>query len=81
MRRALAEPLWAAMAVGDTVLARDFDRDGDFVAWWEEVVLAVTEGDSFTPGWRDYPERGLVRRPRAELAPLHPSGAVPGAGK
>jgi hypothetical protein len=76
-RRALAEPLWASIVVGDTVLARDFDRDGDFVGWWEAVVLAPADGDSFTLGWRDYPEQGLVRRKRAELAPLHPGGAAP----
>ena len=71
-RLALAGPLWAAMAVGDTVLAREFDRDGDFVGWWEAVVRAA-EGDDFTLAWRDYPEQGLVRHQRTELAPLHPS--------
>ena len=76
-RRELAEPLWAALAVGDVVLARDYDRDGESVGWWEAVVLAPAEGDAVTLGWRDYPEQGLVRRKRAELAPLHPGGAMP----
>ncbi len=75
-RRALAEQLWASIVAGDVILAKDFDRDGDFVGWWEAVVLAPAEGDAFTLGWRDYPEQGLVRRRRAELAPLHPGGAV-----
>ena len=57
-------------------MARDFDRDGESVGWWEAVVLAA-EGEGFTLGWRDYPEQDLVRRPRAELAPLHPGGAAP----
>ena len=68
---------WAALAVGDVVLARDYDRDGESVGWWEAVVLAPADGDAFTLGWRDYPEQGLVRRRRAELAPLHPGGAAP----
>ena len=38
------------------VLACDFDRDGDFVGWWEAVALAHAEGTSFTLGWRAYPE-------------------------
>src|SRR5215212_3803369 len=80
-RRALAQPLWAALAVGDTVLARDYDREGESVGWWEAVVLAPADGDSFTLGWRDYPEQGLVRRQRAELAPLHPGGGTRGNDK
>jgi hypothetical protein len=76
-RRALAEPLWASIVVGDVVLARDYDRDSESVGWWEAVVLAPDDGDSFTLGWRDYPEQGLVRRKRSELAPLHPGGAAP----
>ena len=76
-RREFAEPLWAALAVGDVVLARDYDRDGDFVGWWEAVLLAPADGDAFTRGWRDDPEQGLVRRQRAELAPVHPGGAMP----
>jgi hypothetical protein len=44
----LAEPLWAALAVGDVVLARDYDRDGDFVGWCEAVQLAPADGDAFT---------------------------------
>ncbi len=72
-RLALAEPLWAALAVGDTVLARDFDRDGEFAGWWEAVALAPFEGDGFTLAWRDPPEQGrLIRRRRTELAPVHP---------
>ena len=62
-RRELAEPLWAALAVGDVVLARDYDRDGESVGWWEAVVLAPADGDSFTLGWRDYPEQGLGAAP------------------
>ena len=77
-RLALAEPLWAALAVGDTVLARDFDRDGEFAGWWEAVLLAPFEGDGFTLAWRDAPEQGrLIRRRRAELALPHPGGAKP----
>lgn len=76
-RRALAEPLWAALAVGDVVLARDYDRDGESVGSWEAVVLAPADGASLTLGWREYPEQGMVRRKRAELAPLHPGGAAP----
>ena len=40
-------------------------------------MLAPADGDVFTLGWRDYPEQGLVRRKRSELAPLHPGGAAP----
>ena len=40
-------------------------------------MLAAADGDSFTLGWRDYPEQGLVRRRCAELAALQPGGAVP----
>ena len=69
------------MAVGDTVLARDFDRDGEFAGWWEAVLLAPFEGDGFTLAWRDPPEQGrLIRRRRAELAPLHPGGSPQQAG-
>ncbi len=75
-RRAIAEPLWAALAVGDVVLARDYDREGESVGW-EAVVLAPADGDAFTLGWPDYPEQGRARRKRAELAPLHPGGAAP----
>jgi hypothetical protein len=75
-RRAIAEPLWAALAVGDVVLARDYDREGESVGW-EAVVLAPADGDAFTLGWPDYPEQGLVRRKRAELALLHPGSAAP----
>jgi hypothetical protein len=80
-RLALAEPLWAALAVGDTVLARDFDRDGEFAGWWEAVALAAFEGDGFTLAWRDAPEQGrLIRRRRAELAPPHPGSGRQQAG-
>ena len=40
-------------------------------------MLAPADDDAFTLGWRDYPEQGLVRRKRSELAPLHPGGPAP----
>ena len=41
------------------------------------MVLAHAEGDSFTLGWRDYPEQGPARGRRVELAPLYPGDAAP----
>ncbi len=73
-RLALAEPLWAAMAVGDTVLAPEFDGEGGIEGWWEATILAIAEdGGLCTLCWLDDPEWGFRKRQRTELAPLHPS--------
>ncbi len=72
-RLALAEPLWAAMAVGDTVLAPEFDGEGGIEGWWEATILAIAEdGGLCTLCWLDDPEWGFRKRQRTELAPLHP---------
>ena len=72
-RLALAEPLWAAMAVGDTVLAPEFDGEGGIEGWWEATILAVAEdGGLCTLCWLDDPEWGFRKRQRRDLAPLHP---------
>ena len=66
-----AEALWAVIGVGDVVLAAELDTAGQPDGWWEAVVLAG-EGDAFTLAWRDYPEQGLIKRLRLDLAPLYP---------
>jgi hypothetical protein len=68
---ALAEPLWAGLAVGDTVLAPEFGQDGAPEGWWEAILLAIAD-DVVTLCWRDDPEFGFRRRRRDELALLHP---------
>jgi hypothetical protein len=68
---AQAEALWAAIGVGDVVLAAELDSAGKPDGWWEAVVLAG-EGDAFTLAWRDYPEQGLIKRLRRDLALLYP---------
>jgi hypothetical protein len=70
-RTARAEALWAAIGVGDAVLAPELGKDGEPDGWWEAVVLAL-EGEVATVAWRDHPEGGLLRRQRAELALRHP---------
>jgi hypothetical protein len=79
-RLALVEPVWASLGVGDTVLAPEFDEDGELDGWWPAAVLAVTDG-VFTVCWVEDPEAGFRRRRRDQLAPLHPSRAAsPAAG-
>jgi len=72
-RLTMAEALWAALAVGDTVLAPEYDERGAAEGWWEAAVLAVSEDGVVTTCWLDDPQAGLRRRRRTELAPLHPS--------
>jgi hypothetical protein len=61
------------MAVGEVVLAPEFDRHGEVEGWWEAVLLAVAEdGEGCTVCWLDEPETGFRRRRRVDLAPLHP---------
>ncbi len=62
------------MAVGDTVLAPEFDGEGGIEGWWEATILAIAEdGGLCTLCWLDDPEWGFRKRQRTELAPLHPS--------
>jgi hypothetical protein len=68
---ACAEALWAAIGVGDVVLAAELDSAGKPDGWWEAVVLGG-DGDAFTLAWRDYHEQGLIKRLRLDLALLYP---------
>ena len=67
-RLALAEPLWAAMAVGDTVLAPEFDGEGGIEGWWEATILAIAEdGGLCTLCWLDDPEWRACKPVGADL--------------
>ena len=57
---------WAQLKVGDLVLARYSPDEG----WWGARILKI-EGDAFTLAWVDETE-ALARRPRAQLALVHP---------
>lgn len=61
--------LWDAIRVRGLVLAQESDpADG----WWEAIVLAARNGQ-LTLCWRDYPEQGLFRRRRDQVALLRPA--------
>ena len=57
---------WAQLKVGDLVRARYSPDEG----WWGARILKI-EGDAFTLAWVDETE-ALARRPRAQLALVHP---------
>jgi len=63
-----ARTLWGALRVNSVVLAPEDEADG----WWEAIILAIHD-DTCTLCWRDYPEHGLVRRQREQLAVMHPA--------
>ncbi len=58
---------WAQLKVGDLVLAC---YGGPADGWWGARILKI-EGDAFTLAWVDETE-ALARRPRAQLALVHP---------
>ena len=59
-----ARTLWGALTVDSLVLAPE-EEAGD--GWWEAVVLAVHD-DTCTLCWRDFPQDGLFKRKRQDLA-------------
>ena len=61
-----ARTLWGALTVDSLVLAPE-EEAGD--GWWEAVILAIHD-DTFTLCWRDFPQDGLFKRKRHELALL-----------
>jgi hypothetical protein len=67
--REFARQLWGAVSVNSVVLARE---DGLKDGWWEAVILAEHAG-VYTLYYRDYPEQGLVRRQRQQIALLPPT--------
>ncbi len=58
---------WTQLKVGDLVLAC---YGGPADGWWGARILKI-EGDAFTLAWVDETE-ALARRPRAQLALVHP---------
>ena len=58
---------WSHLKVGDLVLAC---YGGPADGWWGARILKI-EGDAFTLAWVDETE-ALARRPRAQLALVHP---------
>jgi hypothetical protein len=64
-----AHTLWGTLKVDTLVIAPE-DNAGD--GWWEAVILAVHD-DTCTLCWRDYPEHGLFKRKRDQLALLRPA--------
>jgi hypothetical protein len=57
------------VTVNSLVLARE---DGPTDGWWEAIIVAEHDG-VYTLYYRDYPEQGLVRRQRQQIALLPPS--------
>ena len=71
----LGDQLWDELATGRLVLAAELDRKGQPDGWSEAVILAI-QPRGYILHWRDFPEDGLIWRPRQLIALLYPIHAA-----